>query len=550
MIICEKGRTIVKAQEILQDPLRNKGTAFTVAERHELGLTGLLPPKVQTLDEQVAQVYGQLQTRTTAIAKHLFLMQIFNQNRILFYRLLRQYLVELLPLVYTPTIGDAVEQYGQQFVEPGGAVYLSINDPDSMQASLIAAAAGREIKMVVVTDGEGVLGIGDWGVNGVDISIGKLMVYTAAAGIDPRQVLPIVLDVGTDNQQLLDDPLYLGNRQKRVRGEAYHAFIDQFVEVVETTFPNVFLHWEDFGRENAAVILNQYQNQITTFNDDIQGTGIVVLAGILGALSISGEKLTTQRYLCFGAGTAGTGVARRIFLEMQAQGLSAEEARQHFYLVDRQGLLFDDMADLTPEQKAFARKRNEFTNAAALTDLATVVAAVQPTILVGTSGQPHSFTETIVKSMCAHTPRPIIFAMSNPTKLSEATAADLINWSAGKALVATGVPQAPVTYNGVTYEIGQANNALVYPGLGLGVIAAQATRLNDEMISQAAHSLGGIVDTSQPGAAVLPPVARVTEYQKTIATAVVQSALDQGLAGRKITDVAAVVTENQWLPEY
>ncbi|MFC6171396.1 malolactic enzyme [Loigolactobacillus jiayinensis] len=540
----------MNAQAILQDPLRNKGTAFTVAERRELGLTGLLPPQVQTLEEQVAQVYEQLQHRSSALDKHLFLMQIFNQNRVLFYRLLRQYLVELLPLVYTPTIGDAVEQYGQHFIEPGGAVYLSINDPDSMAASLKAAAAGREIKMVVVTDGEGVLGIGDWGVNGVDISIGKLMVYTAAAGIDPRQVLPIVLDVGTNNQQLLADPQYLGNRQQRVRGKAYHEFIDRFATVVEATFPHVFLHWEDFGRENAAAILNQYQDQITTFNDDIQGTGIVVLAGILGALSISGERLTDQRYLCFGAGTAGTGVARRIFLEMQAQGLSAAEARQHFYLVDRQGLLFDDMTDLTPEQQPFARQRSEFSNAAALTNLTAVVAAVQPTILVGTSGQPGSFTEEIVTTMAAHTPRPIIFAMSNPTKLSEAKAVDLINWSAGQALVATGVPQDPVTYKGVTYEIGQANNALVYPGLGLGVIAAQATRLNDEMISQAAHSLGGIVDTSQPGAAVLPPVAKVTEYQKTIAIAVVQSALEQNLAGREITDVAAVVAENQWLPEY
>lgn len=537
-------------QNVLNNPFINKGTAFTQAERSKLGLTGLLPPKVQTLEQQVAQAYSQLKKRTQALDQYLFLMQIFNQNRVLFYRLLRQHLVELLPVIYTPTIGDAVEQYGQQFIEPSGAAYLSIDEPDKIKASLIAAAADRKIKMVVVTDGEGVLGIGDWGVNGVNISIGKLMVYTAAAGIDPRQVLPIVLDVGTDNQQLLADPLYLGNQHPRVRGQAYHDFIDYFVQVIEQTFPDVFLHWEDFGRDNATTILNQYREQITTFNDDIQGTGIVVLAGILGALSISKEKLIDQTYLCFGAGTAGMGVVQRIFLEMQAQGLSATEARKRFYLVDRQGLLFDDMPDLTPEQKPFARKRAEFSKVTDTTDLATIVRTVKPTILAGTSGQPKTFTKEIVQTMCQYTKRPIIFAMSNPTKLSEAIAADLIKWSDGKALVATGVPQAPVTHNGVTYEIGQANNALVYPGLGLGVIAAKATRLTDEMISEAAHSLGGIVAMDDPGAAVLPPVAQVTTYQKKIAAAVVRCAIKQGVAKVSAIDVAELVEKVQWEPEY
>lgn len=540
----------MNAQEVLQNPFINKGTAFTQKERDELGLVGLLPAQVQTLQQQVNQAYSQLEERTEPLAKYLFLMQVFNRNRVLFYQLLRQHLVELLPLIYTPTIGDAVEQYGQQFIEPSGAAYLSIDEPDEMKRSLITTAAGRDIKMVVVTDGEGVLGIGDWGVNGVNISVGKLMVYTAAAGIDPRQVLPIVLDVGTDNEQLLADPLYLGNRHSRVRGQAYHDFIDEFVQVVEKTFPDVFLHWEDFGRNNATAILNQYRDQITTFNDDIQGTGIVVLAAILGALGISKEQLTDQKYLCFGAGTAGMGVVQRIFLEMQAQGLSADEARDRFYLVDRQGLLFEDTPDLTPEQKPFARKRAEFSTLADTSSLISIVKAVKPTILAGTSGQPKTFTKEIVESMCQYTARPIIFAMSNPTKLSEALAKDLIEWSAGKALVATGVPQAPVTYNGVTYEIGQANNALVYPGLGLGVIAAKATRLTDEMISEAAHSLGGIVNVDDPGAAVLPPVAKVTAYQKKIAAAVVRCAIKQDVAKEQPADVAKLVAQTQWTPEY
>lgn len=539
----------MQPQTVLNDPLLNKGTAFTSKERQTLGLTGLLPPRVQTLQKQVTQAYAQLQTKATPLAKHQFLMQLFNRNRVLFYQLFQQHLTEILPLMYTPTIGDVVEQYSQQFIETSDAVYLSIDEPETMAQTLKNAAAGCEIKMVVATDGEGVLGIGDWGTNAVAISVGKLMVYTAAAGIDPRHVLPIVLDVGMDNQQLLADPNYLGNQHRRVRGAAYHNFIDQFVQTVERVFPHVFLHWEDFGRKNAAAILNHYQDKITTFNDDIQGTGIVVLAGILGALSISGAKLTQQRYLCFGAGTAGTGVAKRVFQEMQQQGLSAEQARQQFYLVDKQGLLFDDMPDLTPEQKPFARQRQEFSQTD-LTDLAAIVRAAKPTILVGTSGQPKTFTKEIVQSMCQYTERPIIFAMSNPTKLSEAIAADLIEWSAGNALVATGVPQAPVTYKGVTYEIGQANNALVYPGLGLGVITARAKRLSDEMISCAAHSLGGIVDVAQPGAAVLPPVAKVMSYQPKIAAAVVKCALAQGLAQQKIDDVATAVAANQWQPIY
>ena len=536
--------------EILNNPFENKGTAFTEKERQSLGLVGLLPPYVQTLDDQAKQTYAQLQTKTSDLEKRIFLMEIFNENRVLFYKLFSQHVVEFMPIVYDPTIADTIENYSDLFIQSQNAVFLSIDDPDSMKASLKNAADGRDIRLIVVTDAEGILGIGDWGTNGVDISVGKLMVYTAAAGIDPSQVMPVVLDVGTNNQDLLKNPMYLGNRHERITGDRYYKFVDQFVNTAEDLFPKLYLHFEDFGRDNAANILNKYKDQITTFNDDIQGTGIIVLAGILGALNISKQKMTDQVYLSYGAGTAGAGITKRIYDEFLQQGLSAEEAKKHFYMVDKQGLLFDDDQTLTPEQKPFARSRSEFANADELTTLEAAVKAIHPTILVGTSTQPGTFTEAVVKEMAAHTDRPIIFPLSNPTKLAEAKAEDLIKWSDGKALVATGIPAADVAYNGVTYQIGQANNALVYPGLGLGVIASTAKVLNDEMISQAAHSLGGIVDGNKPGAAVLPPVSKLDQFSFTVAKAVAQSAVDQKLNQEPISDVDQAINDVKWEPKY
>ncbi|AVK99205.1 NAD-dependent malic enzyme [Pediococcus inopinatus] len=536
--------------EILNDPFLNKGTAFTAKERQSLGLVGLLPPYIQTLDEQAAQTYAQVESKTTSLEKRIFLMEIFNENRVLFYKLFSQHVVEFMPIVYDPTIADTIENYSELYVQSQNATFLSIDDPDSMKESLKNAADGRDIRLIVVTDAEGILGIGDWGTNGVDISVGKLMVYTAAAGIDPSQVMPVVLDTGTNNQDLLKDPMYLGNRHERVTGDRYYKFVDQFVKTAEDLFPKLYLHFEDFGRDNAANILNTYKDQITTFNDDIQGTGIIVLAGILGALNVSKQKMTDQVYLSFGAGTAGAGITKRIYDEFLQQGLSEEEARKHFYMVDKQGLLFDDDKTLTPEQKPFARSRSEFANADELTSLEAAVKAIHPTILVGTSTQPDTFTESIVKEMSAHTERPIIFPLSNPTKLAEAKAEDLIKWSDGKALVATGIPADDVEYNGVTYQIGQANNALVYPGLGLGVIASTAKVLNDEMISKAAHSLGGIVDGDKAGAAVLPPVSKLDQFSYTVAKAVAQSAVDQKLNKEPISDVDKAIKDMKWEPKY
>ena len=538
------------AHDILNNPFLNKGTAFTLEERKELGLIGLLPPYVQTIEEQAAQTYAQMQTKANDLEKRLFLMEIFNTNRTLFYYLFSQHLEEFNPIVYDPTIADTIEGYSDLFVDPQYAGYLDINHPENIEATLKNAAGDREIRLIVVTDAEGILGIGDWGTNGVDISVGKLMVYTGAAGIDPSMVLPLVIDAGTNREELRNNSNYLGNRHERVRGDRYYDFIDQFVQTAERLFPKLYLHWEDFGRSNAANILEKYRKQIPTFNDDIQGTGIVTLGGIFGSLDISGEKLTDQVYLCYGGGTAGAGIAARVLREMASEGLSEEEAYRRFFMVDKQGLLFDDMDDLTPEQKPFAKKRADFSNADKLTDLLEVVKTVKPTILVGTSTQPNTFTKEIVEAMCENTERPMIFPLSNPTKLAEASAKDLIEWSDGKAFVATGIPADTVSYKGVDYVIGQANNALIYPGLGLGMLASEASLLTDEMIGAAAHSLSGIVNPGQPGAPVLPPFKYVADVSIKVAEAVAKKAQEQGLAHAKETDMAKAVRDLKWYPEY
>ena len=540
----------MNAHDILNNPFLNKGTAFTLEERQELGLIGLLPPYVQTIEEQAAETYAQLQTKANDLEKRLFLMEIFNTNRTLFYYLFSHHLEEFNPIVYDPTIADTIEGYSNLFVNPQYAGYLDINHPEHIEETLRNAAGGRDIRLIVVTDAEEILGIGDWGANGVDISVGKLMVYTGAAGIDPATVLPLVIDAGTNRESLRNNPNYLGNRHERVRGDRYYDFIDKFVNTAEKLFPKLYLHWEDFGRSNAANILEKYRKDIPTFNDDIQGTGIVTLGGIFGSLAVTGEKLTDQVYLCFGGGTAGAGIASRVLREMVTMGLSEEDAYKRFFMVDKQGLLFDDMDDLTPEQRSFAKKRSDYPNADKLTDLLEVVKTVKPTILVGTSTVPNTFTKEVVEAMCENTERPMIFPLSNPTKLAEATAEDLIAWSDGKAFVATGIPAGTVSYNGVDYVIGQANNALIYPGLGLGMLASEASLLTDEMIGAAAHSLSGIIDMSKPGAPVLPPFKYVADVSIRVAEAVAKTAQKQGLARAEETDMVKAVQNMKWYPEY
>ena len=540
----------MKSHEILNNPFLNKGTAFTMEERKELGLIGLLPPYVQTIEEQAEQAYQHFLRKSSDLEKRLFLMEIFNTNRTLFYYLFNQHIVEFNPIVYDPVIADTIEQYSELFVDPQYAAYLDINHPENIEETLKNAAGDRDIRLIVATDAEGILGIGDWGVQGVDISVGKLMVYTAAAGIDPACVMPLVIDAGTNREELLNNPMYLGNRHERVRGGKYDAFIDQFVQTAGKLFPKLYLHWEDFGRSNAADILNRYKKEIPTFNDDIQGTGIVVLGGIFGAMDITGEKLTDQVYLCYGGGSAGAGIADRVHAEMVAEGLSPEEAYKRFFMIDKQGLLFDDMEDLTPAQKPFAKKRSDFEGKGDMTNLLEVIKTVKPTILVGTSTNPGAFTKEVVEAMCENTERPVIFPISNPTKKLEATAQQVIEWSDGKAFVATGVPSGTISYKGVDYEIGQANNALIYPGLGLGMLASEAKLLTDEMIGAAAHSLSGIVNPGQPGAPVLPPFQYVADVSIKVAEAVAKKAQEQGLAQAKETDMAKAVRDLKWYPKY
>lgn len=540
----------MKSREILNNPFLNKGTAFTLEERKKLGLIGLLPPYVQTIEEQATQTYAHMEKKESMLEKRLFLMEIFNTNRTLFYYLFSKHLEEFNPIVYDPTIAETIENYSDLFVDPQYAGYLDINHPENIEETLRNVAGDRNIRLIVVTDAEEILGIGDWGTNGVDISVGKLMVYSGAAGIDPSTVLPLVIDAGTNRKSLLDNPNYLGNRHERVTGDKYYDFIDEFVQTAENLFPKLYLHWEDFGRSNAANILEKYRKKIPTFNDDIQGTGIVTLGGLYGSLEISGEKLTDQIYVCYGGGTAGAGIASRVLREMVNEGLSEEEAYKHFFMVDKQGLLFDDMDDLTHEQRPFAKKRSDFTNAEKLTDLLEVVKTVKATILVGTSTNPNSFTKEIVEAMCENSAHPMIFPLSNPTKLAEASAENLIKWSDGKAFVATGIPADTVSYKGIDHVIGQANNALIYPGLGLGMLASEASLLTDEMIGAAARALGGIIDMKKPGAPVLPPFKYVAEVSIKVAEAVAKKAQEQGLARCKEKDMSKAVRELKWYPEY
>ena len=540
----------MRGHEILNNPFLNKGTAFTMEERKELGLLGILPPYVQTIEEQAEQAYQNFLRKPSNLEKRHFLMEIFNTNRTLFYYLFNQHIVEFNPIVYDPVIAETIEEYSELYVDPQYAAYLDINHPENIEETLRNAAGDRDIRLIVVTDAEGILGIGDWGVQGVDISVGKLMIYTAAAGIDPASVMPLVIDAGTNRKELLENPMYLGNRHERVTGDQYYEFIDKFVQTAENMFPKLYLHWEDFGRSNAANILNKYKKEIPTFNDDIQGTGIVVLGGIFGAMDITGEKLTDQVYLCYGGGSAGAGIADRVHAEMVSEGLTQEEAYKHFFMIDKQGLLFDDMEDLTPAQKPFAKKREDFADCGDMTSLLNVIKTVKPTILVGTSTDAGAFTKEVVEAMCENTERPVIFPISNPTKKLEATAEQVIEWSDGKAFVATGVPSGTVSYKGVDYQIGQANNALIYPGLGLGMLASEASLLTDEMIGAAAHSLSGLVDPGQPGAPVLPPFQYVAEVSIKVAEAVAKKAQEQGLAQAEEKDMAKAVRDLKWYPKY
>jgi malate dehydrogenase (oxaloacetate-decarboxylating) len=549
-------RTTLRGRQVLADPRINKGTAFTGDERRELGLTGLIPSGHLTLDGQAARVYAQYQGLTSDLARNVLLNEVHDRNEVLYYRLLSRHLPEMLPIIYTPTVGQAIERYSHEYRRPRG-VYLSVDHPELIETSLCAPGlSSDEVDLIVATDAGAILGIGDWGVGGMGIAVGKLAVYTAAGGINPDRALPVMLDVGTDRQSLLDDPLYIGNRHTRVPVDEYDSFLDSFVSAVGKLFPDALLHWEDIGVSNARRLLDRYRDQRLAFNDDIQGTGAVNLAAVLAAARATGVGLPEHRIVIFGAGTAGTGIADQLSAAMQAEGLPADAARGRFWAVDRAGLLTDATPDLGDSQRRYARPADEVAGwqrdeSLGGIGLAEVVRRVHPSILIGTSGRGGAFTGQIVRDMAAHCARPVILPMSNPTTLSEAEPTDLIRWTDGRALVATGSPFPPVDYNGVRYSIGQANNALVFPGLGLGVIAARATRVTDGMLAAAAQAVSELVDISTPGAPLLPRVEALRETSAAVAAAVAGAAAAGGVARSPLAgDARAAVRALMWEPDY
>jgi malate dehydrogenase (oxaloacetate-decarboxylating) len=538
---------------VLQDPISNRGAAFSRAERDSLGLTGRLPSAVLTLEQQTLRAYQQLQRQPGDLAKNVYLEELHDRNETLYYRVLSEHLAELLPIVYDPTVGDAIERYSHEYRRPRG-IFLSIDQPDDIEKSFATLELGPDdVDLIVCSDAEEILGIGDWGVGGIQIAVGKLAVYTAAAGIDPRRVIPVSLDVGTDNEGLLNDPLYLGNRHARVRGKDYDAFIKKYLATASSLFPHALLHFEDFGPGNARRILVTYRDRYRIFNDDMQGTGAITLAATLSAIKVTGVPMAEQKLLVFGAGTAGVGIADQLHDAMVRDGATEEQATAQVWLVDKQGLLTSNMPDLRDYQQPYARNPEEVNGWAAgggAISLLDAVRHVHPTILLGTSTAHGAFTREVIEAMSAGVERPVVFPISNPTSRIEAMPADVIAWSKGKALVATGIPVAPVEYEGVTYQIGQANNALLYPGLGLGTIVSGASKVTAGMLLAAAEAVAGQVDVSAPGAALVPPVQNLRASSATTAVAVVQAAISDGVATKKSDNLVQAVQDAMWQPVY
>jgi len=548
-------RVRLRGTPVLSSPLLNRGTAFTLAEREELGLTGLLPESVSTIEGQLRRVYAQYRRQPDDLAKNLYLGNLRDRNEVLFYRLLTEHIHEMLPIVYTPTVGTAIERYSLEYGRPRG-VYLSVDHPGHVETAFRNYGLGPDdVDLIVATDSEGILGIGDWGVGGIAIAAGKLAVYTAAAGLHPRRVIPVVLDTGTDNQGLLAEDMYLGNRHPRVRDERYDQLIEAYVTTATKLFPHAMLHWEDFGAGNARRILLKYAGTCCTFNDDIQGTAAVVLAAALCATRAAGTAMRDQTVVIHGAGTAGIGIADALRQVMIDDGLSPDEATARFYALGSKGLLTSDYpGKLRDFQVPYARPAAEVAGWRRDEDgrigLAEVVARSRPTMLIGTSTQPGAFSEEIVTEMAAHAARPVIMPLSNPTSHSEAQAADLIAWTGGRALIATGSPFPPVDYGGVRYEIGQANNALIFPGLGLGVTVSRARRVSDGMLAASAHALAGLSDAVAPGAAVLPPVTSLRAVSAAVAVAVARAARAEGLSDVPLDGLPERVRQAMWEPAY
>lgn len=539
---------------VIADPLTNRGTAFTAEERRRLGILGRFPSAVETLDEQAARSYAQLQSFATDLDKYVFLDQLHNRNEVLYYRVLTDHLAELLPIVYDPTVGEAIRKWSRDY-RRSRAVYLSIDRIEDVRPSFEELGLGPgDVDLLVVSDAEEILGIGDWGVNGTDISVGKLAVYTAAAGIHPERAIAVNLDCGTDNEALLNDPAYLGNRHARVRGARYDALIDEYLAVASELFPGALLHFEDFGPANARRILQANRERYRIFNDDMQGTGAIVMAAVVSGMRVTGQTFADQRLVVYGAGTAGTGMADQIHAGMVRDGLSPEEATARIWLVDRAGLVTDDMTGLPDYQRAYARPAAEAAgwqrSSRGAVELLEVVRRARPTVLIGTSTNHGAFTREVVEAVSAGVERPIILPLSNPTERIEAMPEDVVAWSRGKALVATGIPVAPFDYEGTTFTIGQGNNALLYPGLGLGVIVSGASRVTDGMLLAAAQAVAGQVDPTEPGASLLPPVENLRASSATVAVAVARQAQADGVATASHDNLIQAVQDAMWQPVY
>ncbi|MCC5895434.1 MAG: NAD-dependent malic enzyme [Alkalibacterium sp.] len=533
----------------LHNPYINKGTAFTREERKAYNLDGLLPSKVESIEEQAERVLAKVNQMSHAYDKHRFLMSIYSTNRTLFFYVISQDIKGLLPIIYTPTIAEAVKAFSKDYFNPKDAVYLSVDDQENMEEVLKNGTADlSDVKLMVITDGEGVLGIGDWGINGAAISIGKLAVYTVAAGLNPSEVLPVVIDAGTNNEELLHDSSYLGLKKERMHGEEYLTYIDRFVQTASDLFSNVLFHWEDFGREHAEVILNNYRSTLCTFNDDIQGTGIMIVAALNSVVKVTGRPLSDHKVVIFGAGTAGIGIADMIHTELVSKGMDAAEAKKRIVLYDRYGIIHTEQKGLTSGQQRYALDKDSLPEMPE--NLVETIELIKPTVLIGCSGQAHAFSEEVVKTMHTYTDRPAVFPISNPSELAEARAEDVIKWTDGKGLVVTGSPTDPIVYEGCTFHIGQANNALLYPGLGQGLIITQAHHVTDGILLAAAHSVNEIQDLSEPGEALLPDVGDLRNVSRLVATAVVNQAIKENISRSTINDSAEAVEAHTWEPVY
>lgn len=543
--------TSIRGKSLLTTPQLNKGTAFSEEERQQFHLTGKLPHRIETLEEQLNRAWLQLENYESPLQKNIYLNNLHDKNQVLFYALIRAHLRALIPIIYTPTVGVAVQAFSREYRQARG-LYISHMDQDNIE-QILENRSNPEIDLIVVTDGEGVLGIGDQGVGGMDIPVAKLMVYSACGGIDPTRTLPIFLDVGTDNQELLEDPLYLGCRHNRIYTQEYDQFIHKFVSKIKKLFPHIFLHWEDFGRNNARRILNHYQNKLCTFNDDIQGTGAVTLAALLSASKVTKIPLTQQRIVLYGAGTAGTGICDQIVDAMIRMGLTPEEAHARFWLVDRQGLLVDDDPSLTPAQKPYARKACEISEKNQKpVQLIDVVQMFKPTVLIGCSAQAGHFTQEIIESMAKYCDRPIIFPLSNPTECCEAQPVDMIQWTEGRALIATGTAFGTVHYQNRIMIIAQCNNALAFPGLGLGLITVRAKQLSSELLWAAAQAISDLSPSQEDSfLPILPSIEQSEMVAKHVAIAVAKKAIELGLATRhQDRDIEQLIHSNYWTPTY